>query len=64
MIRSIKDYTFVSMLDLNMGYYCIKLDDDSDADVDTQNLFSFVSLFLMRKYRYKHFPMVSRLPVS
>jgi hypothetical protein len=31
MIRSMEGYTFASALDLNMGYYHIKLDADADA---------------------------------
>jgi hypothetical protein len=29
MIRSMEGFTFASALDLNMGYYHIKLDDDA-----------------------------------
>jgi hypothetical protein len=35
MIRSMEGFTFASALDLNMGYYHIKL--DADADSDAQN---------------------------
>jgi hypothetical protein len=35
MIRSMEGLTFASALDLNMGYYHIKLDADADADADT-----------------------------
>jgi hypothetical protein len=38
MIRSMEGLTFASALDLNMGYYHIKL----DADVDTQKLCTIV----------------------
>jgi hypothetical protein len=31
MIRSMEGFTFASALDLNMGYYHIKLDHDADA---------------------------------
>jgi hypothetical protein len=38
MIRSMEGYTFASPLDLNMGYYHIKLDHDTDA----QNLCTII----------------------
>jgi hypothetical protein len=31
MIRSMEGFTFATALDLNMGYYYIKLDDDSQS---------------------------------
>jgi hypothetical protein len=31
MIRSMEGFSFASALDLNMGYYHIKLDADADA---------------------------------
>jgi dihydroorotate dehydrogenase len=40
---------FASALDLNMGYYHIKL------DAETQNLCTIV--FLWGKYKYEHLPM-------
>jgi hypothetical protein len=45
MIHSMKGFTFASALDLNMGYYHIKLDDDA------QNLCTIV--FPWGKYKYK-----------
>jgi hypothetical protein len=42
-------FTFASALDLNMGYYHIKL------DADTQKLCTIV--FLWGKYKYKRLPM-------
>jgi hypothetical protein len=51
MIRSIEGFTFASALDLNMGYYHIKL----DSDVDAQKLCTIV--FPCRKYKYKRLPM-------
>jgi hypothetical protein len=45
MILSMEGFTFASTLDLNMGYYHIKL------DVDAQKLCTIV--FPWRKYKYK-----------
>jgi hypothetical protein len=53
MIRSMEGFTFASVLDLNMGYYHIKLDDDADA----QKLCTIVFLRNMGKYKYKRLPM-------
>jgi hypothetical protein len=58
MIRSMEGFTFASVLDLNMGYYHIKL----DADAYNQNLCKIVIPWHMGKYKYKSSPMVSRLP--
>jgi dihydroorotate dehydrogenase len=44
-------FTFASALALNMGYYCIKLEYDSDA----QKLCTIV--FPWGKYKYKRLPM-------
>jgi hypothetical protein len=44
-IRSIEGFTFASVLDLNMGYYHIKL------DADAQNLCSIVFPWHMGKYK-------------
>jgi hypothetical protein len=49
MIRSMEGFTFASALDLNMGYYHIKL------DADAQELFTIV--FPWGKYKYKRIPM-------
>jgi hypothetical protein len=49
MIRSMEGFTFASALDLNMGYYHIKLDHDADA----QKLCTIV---------FPAYPWVSRLP--
>jgi hypothetical protein len=49
MIRSIEGFTFASALDLNMGYYHIKL------DADDQKLFTIV--FSCGKYKCKRLPM-------
>jgi hypothetical protein len=49
MIRSMEGFTFASALDLNMGYYHIKLDSDA------QKLCNIV--FLWGKYKYKRLPM-------
>jgi hypothetical protein len=51
MIRSMEEFTFASELDLNMGYYYIKL----DHDADTQKLCTIV--FPWGKYKYKRLPM-------
>jgi hypothetical protein len=44
-------FTFASALDLNMGYYHIKL------DADDQNLCTIVFPWHMGKYKYKYLPM-------
>jgi dihydroorotate dehydrogenase len=49
MIRSMEGFSFASELDLNMGYYHIKL------DVDTQKLCTIVIPW--GKYKYKRLPM-------
>jgi outer membrane phospholipase A len=51
MIRSMEGFTFDSALDLNMGYYHIKLDYDADA----QKLRTII--FPWGKYIYKRLPM-------
>jgi hypothetical protein len=54
MIRSMEGFTFASALDLNMGYYHIKLDDD---DADAQKLCTIVFPWHTGKYKYKRLPM-------
>ena len=49
MIRSMEGFTFATALDLNMGYYHIKL------DADAQRLCTIV--FPWGKYKYKRLPM-------
>jgi hypothetical protein len=49
MIRSMEGFTFASALDVNMGYYHIKL------DADAQKLCTIV--FPWGKYKYKGLPM-------
>jgi hypothetical protein len=49
MIRSIKGFTFAMALDLNMGYYHIKL------DANAQRLCTII--FPWGKYKYKRLPM-------
>jgi hypothetical protein len=49
MILSMEGFNFASALDLNMGYYHIKL------DVDAQKLFTMVLPWV--KYKYKRLPM-------
>jgi hypothetical protein len=44
-------FTFASALDLNMGYYHIKL------DADAQKLCTIVFLWHIGKYKYKRLPM-------
>jgi hypothetical protein len=53
MIRSMEGFTFASALDLNMGYYHIKLDHDADA----QKLCTIVFPWHMGKCKYKRLPM-------
>jgi hypothetical protein len=51
MIRSMEWSSFASALDLNMGYYNIKLDDNA------QKLCTIEFPWLMGKYKYKRLPM-------
>jgi hypothetical protein len=51
MICSVKAFTFASALDLNMGYYHIKL------DADAQKLCTILFPWQMGKYKYKRLPM-------
>jgi hypothetical protein len=51
MIRSMEGFTFASALDLNMGYYHIKL------DADAQKLCIIVFPWHIGKYKYKRLPM-------
>jgi dihydroorotate dehydrogenase len=51
MISSMEGFTFASALDLNMGYYHIKL------DADSQKLCTIVFSWNMGKYKYKRLPM-------
>jgi dihydroorotate dehydrogenase len=53
MIRSMEGFTFASALDLNMGYYHIKL------DADAQKLCTIV--FPWGKYKYKRLPMAIKI---
>jgi dihydroorotate dehydrogenase len=53
MIRSMEGFTFASALDLNMGYYHIKLDHEADA----QKLCTIVFPWHKGKYKYKRLPM-------
>jgi hypothetical protein len=53
MIRSMEEFTFASALDLNMGYYHIKLDTDADA----QKLCTIVFPWHVGKYKYKRLLM-------
>jgi hypothetical protein len=48
---SIEGFNFASALDLNMGYYHIKL----DAEADFQKLYTIV--FPWGKYKYKRLSM-------
>jgi hypothetical protein len=58
MIRSMEGFTFASALDLNMGYYHIKL------DADAQKICTIVFPWRMGKYKHNAYPLVSRLPGS
>jgi hypothetical protein len=60
MIRSMEGFTFVSALDLNMGYYHIKLDHDADA----QNLCTIAFSWHMENINTNAYPWVSRLAGS
>jgi hypothetical protein len=51
MIRSMEWFAFASVLDLNMGYYHIKL------DADAQKICTIVFPWNMGKYKYKRLPM-------
>jgi hypothetical protein len=51
MIRSMEGFTFASALDLNMSYYQIKL------DADSQELCTIVFPWGKYKYKYKRLPM-------
>jgi hypothetical protein len=51
MILSMEGFTFASALDLNMGYYHIKL------DADAQKLCTIVFPSHTGKYKYKRLPM-------
>jgi hypothetical protein len=52
-IRSMEGFTFALALDLNMGYYHIKLGNDADA----QKLCTIVFSWQIGKYKYKRLPM-------
>jgi hypothetical protein len=51
MICSMEGFTFASVLDLNMGFYHIKL------DADAQKLCTIVFPWQMGKYKHKRLPM-------
>jgi hypothetical protein len=51
MIRSMEGFTFASALDLNMGYYHIKL------EADAQNLCTIEFQWRVGKYKYKRLHM-------
>jgi hypothetical protein len=54
MIHSMEGFTLASALDLNMGYYHIKL------DADAQKLYNIA--FPWGKYKYKRLPMGIKIP--
>jgi hypothetical protein len=56
MIRSMEGFTFASALDLNMGYYHIKLDGDA------QKLCTIVFLWYIGNTNTNAYPWVSRFP--
>jgi hypothetical protein len=60
MIQSMEGFTFASVLDLNMGYYHIKLLDDADA----QKLFTVVFPWHLENTNTNAYPWVSRLSGS
>jgi hypothetical protein len=49
MIRSMEGFTIASALELNMGYYHIKL--DADAYADDQKLYAIVYSWNIGKYK-------------
>jgi hypothetical protein len=53
MIRSMEGFTFVSALDLNIGYYHIKLYHEADS----QKLCTIVFPWRVGEYKYKCLPM-------
>jgi hypothetical protein len=53
MIRSMEGFAFASALNLNMGYYHIKLDHDADAP----KLYTILFPWHMVKYKYNCLPM-------
>jgi hypothetical protein len=55
MIRSMEGFSFASALNLNMGYYCIKL------DADSQTLCTIVFPWIIGKYKYKRLPMGKKI---
>jgi hypothetical protein len=58
MIRSMEGFTFASVLDLNMGYYHIKL------DADAQSYVPLNSHGTLENTNTNAYPWVSRLPGS
>jgi hypothetical protein len=58
MIRSMEGVSFASALELNMGYYHIKLDHDADA----QKLCTIVFPWFGRNTITNAYPWISRLP--
>jgi hypothetical protein len=58
MISSMEGFTFASALDLNMGYYHIKL------DADAQKICTIVFPWHMENTNINAYPWVSRLPGS
>jgi hypothetical protein len=56
MIRSMEGFTFASALDLNIGYYHIKLVTDDD-----QTLCTIVFPWKIGNYKYKRLPMVIKI---
>jgi hypothetical protein len=60
MIRSMERYTFASALDLNMGYYHIKLHQITTnviLNTDAQKLCTILFPWQMGKYKYKRLPV-------
>jgi hypothetical protein len=53
MIRSMEGLSFASALDLNLGYYHIKIDHEAVS----QKLCTIVFPWCMEKYKYKRLPM-------
>jgi hypothetical protein len=57
MIRSVEGFTYALILDLNMGYYCIKLDADAQrlVTITSPRIFEIFNFF-DKQGRPKTFP--------
>jgi hypothetical protein len=64
MIRSMEGFTFASALDLNMGYYHIKLDADAQSYVPLYSLGKIQIQFLTQGYQENLVPDVFQNTMS